>query len=401
MNLVLDFLNSFNIFFILIIVVLLSHIFLFFIRDRKLIISYNKYSDLERISLEKLNNIPLINIIIPAWKEGNVFRECLKSISNLKYPKLRIIVNAGGSQETINIANSFKNNKNFIILYQKGGSIRPSLGKVKALNECLEHINEGLVYFIDADSYLTDEILLRMIYPIINMNVNIVVGEVRPLEQQEDKILVKYLQFERNGNFKREFKRYHSQPSMAGQNTCMKYDVLKKIGKFSINKKYATDRSMGEDIVSKGFKFYRLHDYEHRIYVEFPNSIKEFIKQKTIWAENFLIYTLKKKSLLNLFKAIGLSFISFYMIIFPFLLYYNIGLFAIGFSLFINIFLKKIRKFIFFKSTIRKQNDIKYPKWFIFPLIFYIYVEALNNVIIPLHFIYYIIKLKNKSKKLN
>ncbi|MHA1250813.1 MAG: glycosyltransferase [Candidatus Helarchaeota archaeon] len=394
-----DFTNSINVIFILLIFVFIYHTILFFLKDRKLIQTYNKFSDIKNISLKSLKEVPLINILIPAWKEGEVFRECLNSIVKLNYPKLKVIVNAGGNEQTMDIVNSFKNHKNFTILHQKGGSTRPSLGKIKALNECINYVNEGLVYFIDADSYLTDEILLRMIFPIVNMKENIVVGGVRPLKTQENKILVKYLQFERNANFKRKFKRYSDIKTFAGANTCIKYDILKKIGKFSTDKKYSTDRSMGEDIISKGFKFYRLHDYEHRIYVEFPNSIKEFVRQKTIWAENFLIYTLKKKSLLNLLKVLILSFISFYMILFPILIIYNVGLFGIGFSIFLSVLLKKIRKYIFFKSTISRQHKIKYPKWFIFSLIFFIYIEALNNFLIPFHFIYYITMLKKKSKK--
>ena len=393
-----DFTNSINVIFILLIFVIIYHIVLFFLKDRKLIQSYNKFSDIKNISLESLKEVPLVNILIPAWKEGEIFRECLNSIVKLNYPKLKVIVNAGGNKQTMDIVNSFKNNKNFTILHQKGGSIRPSLGKIKALNECINQVNEGLVYFIDADSYLTDEILLRMIFPIVNMKENIVVGGVRPLKTQENKILVKYLQFERNANFKRKFKRYSDSKTFAGANTCIKYDILKKLGKFSINNKYATDRSMAEDLLLLGIKFYRLHDYGHRIFVEFPNTIKEYIKQKTIWAENFLMFTLKKKSYSNLLKVLALSFISFYMIIFPILFFFNIGLFAIGFSIFISILLKKIRKYLFFKSTICKQHEIKYPKWFIFPLIFYIFLEALNNFIIPFHFIYYVIKLKKKSK---
>jgi len=399
-TLILGYLDSINVYFILSILVLIYHFFLYHIKDKKLIKFYNKYSDLEDISQIILNDIPLVNIIIPAWKEGEVFRECLKAISKLSYPKLKIIVNAGGNDETINIANSFKQNKNFIILYQKGGSSRPSLGKIKALNECIAYVNEGLIYFIDADSFLTDDVLLRMIFPLINMKEDIVVGEVRPLKKQENKILVKYLQFERNPNFKRKFERYVTRNSFAGQNTCMKYEVLKKIGKFSTDKKYATDRSMGEDLLIKGFKFYRLHDYGHRIFVEFPNNIKEFIKQKTIWAENFLIFAIKKKSLLNLLKVIILTFSSFYIIVFPIFIFYNIGLFSIGFSIFTSILLKKIRKYVFFKATVCKQHDIKFPKWLIFPLIFYIYIEAINNVLIPFHFIYYLFKLK-KSKLLD
>ena len=79
------------------------------IRDRKYAKPFKNLKEPENISLEDLKEFPLVNIIVPAWNEGELFRQCLESITRLKYPKLRVIVNAGGSEETIDIANSFKN----------------------------------------------------------------------------------------------------------------------------------------------------------------------------------------------------------------------------------------------------------------------------------------------------
>ena len=64
-----------------------------------------------------MKSFPLLNIFIPAWKEGEVFENCLNSITKLNYPNIKVIVNTGGSEETINIANSFKKYQNFIVLY--------------------------------------------------------------------------------------------------------------------------------------------------------------------------------------------------------------------------------------------------------------------------------------------
>ncbi|MBY9005952.1 MAG: glycosyltransferase family 2 protein, partial [Candidatus Lokiarchaeota archaeon] len=109
----------------------------------KYIIEFNSYQDPEIISLDDLESLPLVNIIVPAWKEGKEFERCLNSIKSLSYPNLKIIVNAGGNEETMRIAESFKKNNNFIILHQKSGADRPSLGKIKAINDCLKYIEEG------------------------------------------------------------------------------------------------------------------------------------------------------------------------------------------------------------------------------------------------------------------
>ena len=144
------FFNSFNFFIFLILVVIFFNIFLYFLRDRKYIRVFKKFKDPEIVKLEDLKELPLVNIIIPAWKEGKLFNDCLLSITKLNYPYLKVIISAGGNEETIQIANSFKKFKNFVILKQKPG------GKMKALNDCLKYVSEGIIYSIDADVILNN-----------------------------------------------------------------------------------------------------------------------------------------------------------------------------------------------------------------------------------------------------
>jgi len=105
---------------------------------------FKQYHDPESISLADLHDIPFVNIIMPAWSEGEVFRQTLNSITQLKYPKIRAIINAGGSKKTVEIAESFKKFENFTILTQKKGE-----GKIKAINSCLPYVKEGVIYSVD------------------------------------------------------------------------------------------------------------------------------------------------------------------------------------------------------------------------------------------------------------
>lgn len=382
----------------LISLIILYHLLLYYIRDKKYIKNYHNFQDPESISSDQLKSLPLVNIIIPAWKEGQLFKKCLESIESLKYPNIKVIINAGGNQETLDIVDYFKNYQNFIILHQTGGSIRPSLGKIRALNECIEYVKEGIAYFIDADSYLDDKILIRMIFPIINLNENIVSGGVRPLKDQEEIDLVKYLQINKAANFKNKWIRYQSKALYAGQNTAMKYEVLKAINKFSEGNIYATDRSMGMDIANKNFKIYRLKHYESKIYVDYPSNIKSLIHHKLIWLENFLLYSSQKKKK-NFLKIILNYFNSLIIVLFPFLILVHFGLFVIGSLFFLNSYLKKIRKYKFFKNTTNHQTFDDFSFRFFIKLVFYIFLDSIIYVIVPFHLIYFTYKLKKKKSQ--
>jgi len=54
-----------------------------------------KFEDVTVDSISQLKEIPPINIIIPAWKEGVNLKRCLNSIEQIIYPKLKFILNAG------------------------------------------------------------------------------------------------------------------------------------------------------------------------------------------------------------------------------------------------------------------------------------------------------------------
>ncbi|MFX1378937.1 MAG: glycosyltransferase [Promethearchaeota archaeon] len=384
----------------------LIFIFLITIYNIILLILYNKrikefkkHHDPEKIGISDFKSLPIVNIIIPAWKEGEIFKNLLLSITKLDYPKIKVITNAGGSIETLEIVNSFKSNENFIILHQKDGSDRPSLGKINAINECFNHVIEGIIYFIDADSYLNNEILLRMIYPIINLNEDVVIGGVRPLINQMKKPLVKYLQFDRFKALYKKFERHSQTSVITGQNFCINYNVLKAIKRFTFQKLIPTDGLMGKDIYRKGFKPYRLVDYRHRIFVDYSANLTEYFHQRLIWNENYLYKSLKLHHIINIIKFIFLWLISTYLIIFPILIFFDLRFLFPGLLIFLTVYFKKISRLIVFTRTVDKKYYEPYRVPFFFILIFYIFFDTLITVYVAFHFLYFLKKLEKSNSQ--
>lgn len=388
------FFNSLEFFILSLLFLIFFHIALYFSRDRSYLNAVRSHKDPETITINDLKQLPLVNIIVPAWKEGENFENFLKSIKNLSYPKIKAIVNAGGNDETIKIAESYKKYDNFIILRQDAGKDRAALGKIKALNDSLSHIDGGVLFLTDADCLLEDEILLRMLYPITNNGQKVVVGAgLRPLKHQENKSLVKYLQFTRQEQTKVKFSR-HYKKGILGANTCITYDVIKSIGKFSENRFIAEDTSRGMDIISKGFKIYSLIDYRSRIYTEFPTTLKELIQQRRRYIENAFILLYQAKKKIGFLKIILLFIVSIYLAIFPLFLLYNFGLFYIGTLFFLYIYLKRFRFYLMFKNMVKKEFVPKISFIFWIKVVFYIYLEFITNAIVPFHLIKYYRYLK-------
>jgi len=367
---ILNWLNSTSFIFILWIIIFLYHLLLIFTRDMRYIKILKEFDDPKEIKLSDLNQIPLINVIMPAWKEGRTFESCLLNISRLTYPNLKVIVNAGGLDETLQIANSFRKFENFTIIYQEQGG-----GKIKAINDCLNYVSNGIVCILDADVLLTDELLLKMTYPLINGEEDIVISHITPHTSILNNDIVKYAYVNRYSEFRHKFTRY---TNGFASNACINYKVIKSLGKFSENRMLDDGRVTGIDLSSKGFKSYILTDHKMQSFT-YPTSINNFIHQNLRWIENSLYYSIINRKF-QIIKFVGLTILSFFILIFPFFLFFNVYIVIIGVLILFSTYLKRIRKILFYKLT-NKSNFIKFKTFFYIKLIFFIYIDNLINII--------------------
>jgi len=362
----------------LFLIILLYHLLFSLTRDSNYIRRLKNFDDSKNIDLSNLKSIPLVNVIIPAWKEEEIFRGTLMSISNLNYPNLNVIVNAGGNEKTTEIANSFSPNKNFTILTQKGGE-----GKIKAINDCLTYIKDGLVIIMDADIPLSKQDFFNIISPMINEEINVVTTKYKPHISMLNKNLVKYTYINRHDLFKIGPKRY---VEAIGACNGMKYDVIKAINKFKEKNMLDDGRSMGIDILSKDFRIYYLFNLEVQTY-SFPNTFKGYINQNLRWIENSFYFFLKNNKKRAL-KFVGLVIISLFFFSFPIFFFFNPFISLLGFVLLFNIYLKRIRRVIFL-IRIRNRRSFSLNFHFYFIIIFYIYLDFLINLIAFFELIFY------------
>jgi len=351
-------------------ITLIINILVYFLVDRKYIKNAKKFWGSDHSKMEDLNFFPLVNIIVPAWKEGENFKKCLLSITKLSYPNLKVIVNAGGSEETINIANSFKNYKNFIILRQKEGG-----GKIKAINDALYQVSEGIVNFIDADFYLSDENLINLLYPIVNRNQDVVISSSKPYKSKINKDLVKYIYISRYSKKKNRFSRHNK---LISSNTCLKYEVIKSVGKFPEKQLLGDGRVIGTSIINKGYKILKIY---HPIEVfDYPEKIRVFISQNVRWIENSLLFRYRNNKI-KFIKAIFSLFMGIYILIFPFFILLNFGLFMIGLCLLLNFYLKTIRYYTFYIKTKEQKEFQKTHFIFFIKIFYYIYIEIIIKIL--------------------
>lgn len=378
-------------FLFILILIIIYQIIIYFLKNRKWVRYLSKLNQ-ESLSVQSYKNLkeqPLVNIIIPAWNEGEIFRRALKSITELTYPKLKVIINAGGSKKTMKIANFYREKENFLIITQKQGG-----GKIKAINDALKYASEGILYFIDADMFLNDSIFLEMISPLINNDKKLVCSLLKPHKSQTDNDLVKYIFINRLTKNKNVFLR---ESEKVTPHFCMKFEVFERIRYFPEGRLVGDGDVMKEKIQEEAYKTYRINDFIQSFN---PENIKEYITQNMRWIQNYLFDKKKEDYYLKWFKFIILTIISLFLIIFPILILIDFDYFFLGLIIFFAFYFKKIREFIFFIKIKDYICEIEINFIFFLKLIFYIYIDFIINVYLLIEIIFYGKKKFRKRKNI-
>lgn len=112
-----------------------------------------------RKEINKKAITPLISFIIPAYNEEKIIEEKLENTLSLDYPRaqIQIIVASDGSTDRTNrIVKRYKN---------KGISLLslPRIGKVMTLNRAVEHARGEIIVFTDANAYLREDALKKIV----------------------------------------------------------------------------------------------------------------------------------------------------------------------------------------------------------------------------------------------
>jgi len=125
---------------------------------------------------EKINNIPRVTILIPAYNEENTIEETLNSILKTDYPNFNIIVvNDASTDNTFSkVKNFIQNNNVELILFSNSERI----GKKNILNKYIPVINTDYVFILDANLHVEKSALKNMIN-LFDKNTGVIYGNLK------------------------------------------------------------------------------------------------------------------------------------------------------------------------------------------------------------------------------
>lgn len=121
----------------------------------------------------KVDNNPLVSVIIPAYNVRPFIKECLDSVFDQKYDNIEVIVVDDGSTDgTESILNDYsKHHTNLIVIHQSNS------GQSVARNNGIKTCNGNYVVFVDSDDWLpSPDIIGKMVTKIQSENCDYIQG---------------------------------------------------------------------------------------------------------------------------------------------------------------------------------------------------------------------------------
>ncbi|MBI5227899.1 glycosyltransferase family 2 protein [Candidatus Micrarchaeota archaeon] len=225
---------------------------------------------------------PKVSIVIPAYNEGMYLEQCLQSVLSLDYPKEKleiIMVDDGSTDDTCKIA------KNIAASAEQSGFnfrvfTKENKGKGAALNFGIAKISGEFVATMDADSYLSPNVLLEMLPYFEDKNTMAVTPAVKIAPTRswlKELQRVEYLMI----LFSRKILSFvDSVPVTPGPFSLFRSSVFSVVGGFD-EKNLVEDQEIALRIQSHNFKIHSSLTAE--VYTEPPAGIGELLKQRVRW----------------------------------------------------------------------------------------------------------------------
>lgn len=236
----------------------------------------------------------MITVGITAWSEEDSIGKTIESVLKQGLNDYEIIVVAGGDDKTCDIVRKYSKLNHRIKLIEE----KTRQGKPNALNKIFSNAKGDIVVLTDGDVFPARDSIKNLLKGFDNPDIGAVSGRPVPLNKKDSMLgfwaHISYeLMHKRRVRTLKQNKFFHA----SGYLYAVKKEIFSKIPSDSL----ADDAVVGFKVLSKGFKVN--YNPEAEVYVKFPSTIKDFLRQKRRTRAGFYQinerYDVKTRSLVN------------------------------------------------------------------------------------------------------
>lgn len=226
-----------------------------------------------------------ISIIVPAYNEGVVIRDTIRTLLDLNYPTFEIIVvDDGSTDNTFDLAREVVDPR--VRVFRK-----PNSGKANSLNYGIEFSNYDYVFCMDADSLVGKDALRYGIRHFANPEVSAVAGSVLVLNQNNAITGFQAVEYLTGLNFFKSAQSYLGLVTIIpGPSGLFKKSEIQRIGGYEADT-FAEDCDLTLRLVQSGARI--VYEPYMEVSTEVPDKTLTLIKQRYRWNRGILQATRK------------------------------------------------------------------------------------------------------------
>lgn len=248
--------------------------------------------------LETWADLPLVSVLVAAFHEADHISAHIESFLALRYPNKELVLCAGGSDGTYELAqvacsNDFSRfppprrttevvttTSEVKVIEQRAGE-----GKQRALCRALPHTKGDIIFLTDADCLLDDLSFEQTIYPIANGQEQVCTGTSRPSHEQW------YHPFVAIQASSQLYAALHAPPyadGLLGRNCAVSRTILQQSKGLEAVAPTGTDYVLAKMLAQSGARIRQLPN--SRIVTDYPTTISGYMCQQRRWLRNVVLH---------------------------------------------------------------------------------------------------------------
>jgi len=250
---------------------------------------------------------PKVSILVAAWNEESTLRPCLEAIQGLSYPNLEIVVCAGGTDGTWEVASEFRDAR-LILLEQGRGD-----GNAKSLQRCLERAAGEIIYHLDADCLITGEAFARILGPILRGEEEAVTSS--PCTPLAGQLEIPFVASQCASQVYTSIYQPGYSSGLAGANCAIRRGALERAGGFDGAVRAGEDYDLSQRLRGQGTRL--RYEAVASVPVEFHTQVRPYLRQQSRWIRNVVIHGLRYGAYREVASCLATSLVGLGMLTLP------------------------------------------------------------------------------------
>ncbi len=242
----------------------------------------------EELSLEdkylgqKLKRFPTVTIIVPCFNEERTVSKTLRSLLHLNYPKHRlsiIVVNDGSTDGTSRELAKWQDHSQISVLSKANG------GKHTALNLALERVQTDLVGCLDADSFVNQDALKKIVPFFDDEHIMAVTPSIKVHHPSSILQHVQKIEYSWGIFLRRMLSSIGALYVTPGPFSIFRTRVFRELGGYRLAH-HTEDLEMALRLQKNRYKI--VNSYRAHVYTVAPERLGELYRQRVRWTYGFL-----------------------------------------------------------------------------------------------------------------